>query len=69
MLLNDKNGKMVLKLLNNLYDLMDGGRTWFEHLTDGLLDIGFVATSSNPCIFTKGTDIIVLYVDDCIIIS
>ena len=31
--------------------------------------MGFVATSSDPCIFIKGTDIIILYVDDCVIIS
>ena len=27
----------------------------------------FVATSSDPCIFIKGSNIIILYVDDCII--
>ena len=67
--LNDKNGEMVLKLLKNLYGLKDAGRTWFEHLSDGLSSMNFVSTASDPCIFTKGNDIIVLYVDDCIIIS
>lgn len=27
----------------------------------------FVATASDPCIFTKGTNIIIFYVEDCII--
>ena len=31
--------------------------------------MGFTPTASDPCILIKGTDIIVLYVDDCIIIS
>ena len=31
--------------------------------------MGFVATASDPCIFIKGTDMICLYVDDCIILS
>ena len=60
---------MVLKLLKNLYGLKDAGRTWFEHLTNGLSSMGFVATASDPCIFTKGTDMICLYVDDCMILS
>ena len=49
--LNDKNGQLVLKLLNSLYGLKDAGRTWFEHLSDGLLRMGFIATSSDPWIF------------------
>jgi hypothetical protein len=67
--LNDKNGSLVLRLFKNLYGLKDAGRTWFEHLTDGLISMGFSATSSDPCIFLKGSDIIILYVDDCIIMS
>ena len=68
-LLNDDSGALVLKLLKNLYGLKDAGRTWYEHLTDGLSSMGFVATASDPCIFIKGTDMICLYVDDCIILS
>ena len=66
--LND-NGDKVLKLIKNMYGLKDAGRTWFERLTDGLLSMGFVATASDSCIFTKGTNIIILYVDDYIIMS
>ena len=46
---------MVRKLLKNLYGLKDAGRTWFEHLSDGLLCMGFIPTNSDPCIFTKGS--------------
>ena len=31
--------------------------------------MGFVATNSDPCIFVNGTDMMILYVDDCAIIS
>ena len=31
--------------------------------------MGFTPTNSDPCIFTKGSNMIVLYVDDCIVIS
>ena len=60
--------EMVLKLIRNLYGLKDAGRTWYEYLTDGLDAMGFTPTESDPCIFIRGTDMIGLYVDDCIII-
>ena len=66
---NKDDGEMALKLERNLYGLKDAGRTWFEHLMDGLQDMGFKQTESDPCILTRGNNIIVLYVDDCIIIS
>ena len=65
-LLND-NGDKVLKLLKNLYGLKGAVQTWFEHLTDGFSSMGCMATPSDLCIFTKGTNIIILYVDDFII--
>ena len=64
-----KNNTLVLKLLKNLYGLKDAGRTWLKYLTNGLLSMILVATSSDPCIFTKGTNVIILYVNDCIIMS
>ena len=67
--LSSDGGESVLKLERNLYGLRDAGRTWFEHLTNKLEGMGFVATASDPCIYTRGTNIIVLYVDDCIILS
>ena len=67
--LNDNNGQLVLKLLKNLYGLKDAGRTWFEHLSEGLTDMGFIPTASDPCIFIQNSNIIILYVDDCVIIS
>ena len=63
------NEEMVLQLIRNLYGLKDAGRTWYEHLTDGLDAMGFIPTASDPCILINGTDIIILYVDDCVIIS
>ena len=60
---------MVLKLLRNLYGLKDAGLTWFQHLSEGLESMDFHPTMSDPCIFVNGTNMIVLYVDDCIILS
>ena len=59
---------MVLKLIRNLYGLKDTGKIWFDHLTEGLENMGFKPMISDPCIYTRGSNIIVLYVDDCIII-
>ena len=67
--LSNKNDDMVLRLKRNLYGLKDAGRTWYQHLTDGLDSLGFIPTESDPCIFLRETDVVVLYVDDCIIIS
>ena len=61
--------EMVLILLKNLYGLKDAGLTWYEHLTSGLTNIGFIPTKSDPCVYTKGSNIIIIYVDDCVIIS
>ena len=69
MILNQDEGDVVLKLLKNLYGLKDAGLTWFEHLSQGLNELGFKPTDSDPCILLKGSYLIVLYVDDCIIMS
>ena len=66
---NNNQEQTTLKLEKNLYGLKDAGRTWYEHLTDGLHAMGFRSTESDPCILTQGTNIIILYVDDCIIMS
>jgi hypothetical protein len=59
----------VLLLLKNLYGLKDAGLTWYEHLTSGLTRIGFTPTKSDPCVFVRDSNIILMYVDDCVIIS
>ena len=67
--LRPNEGEMVLKLEKNQYSLKDASRTWFEHLPDGLHSLGFRSTESDPCIMTQGINVIILYVDDCIIMS
>ena len=59
----------VLKLKKNLYGLKDAGRTWWEHLSDGLEDMGFIQTQTDQCVFIKNDVVILIYVDDCCIIS
>ena len=65
----DDSHKTVLMLKKNLYGLRDAGRTWWEHLSEGLIELGFHQTQTDQCVFIKDDVIILIYVDDCIIIS
>jgi hypothetical protein len=64
--LNPRHQPNVLKLLKNLYGLKDAGLTWFEHLKNGLIKPGFKQSLVEPCMFVKGTLILLVYLDDCI---
>jgi len=59
----------VYKLLRNLYGLKDAGRTWHQYLKTGLLKRHWVQSDIDTCLFTNGTAILILYVDDAAIIS
>ena len=59
----------MLQLKKNLYGLKDAGRTWWEHLSEGLLQMGFKQCQTDQCVFYKDDIIILIYVDDCCIIS
>ena len=58
----------ILKLKKNLYSLCNAGRTWNEHITQGLLNRGFKQSEVDPCLFIKEKMILVLYVDDAVVI-
>ena len=58
------NGNTMLRLIKNLYGLKDAGLTWFEHISKGLTDRGWKPSNIDPCLFTKGNVVLVLYVDD-----
>jgi hypothetical protein len=64
---NDKN--QLLKLRKNLYGLKDAGRTWYECITSGLKQRGFQQSNIDPCLFTKDSVILILYVDDAVLFS
>ena len=59
----------VYKLLQNLYGLKDAGKTWYDHLTKGLLKRGWKKSEIDGCLFTKKGIILIVYVDDAILIS
>ena len=61
--------KHLLRLQKNLYGLKDGQVTWHEHIKAGLLSRGFHQSKVDPCLFIKGTVILVLYIDDAALLS
>ena len=64
-----KDHSSVLKLKKNLYGLKDAGRTWWQYLSDGLVEMGFTQCQTDQCVFLKENVIILIYVDDCCVIS
>jgi len=62
----DKPGKWLLKLVKNVCGVKDAGRTWSNHLKQGLLDRNFTQSKVDPCVFFKGNLILVICVDDLI---
>lgn len=59
----------VLKLKKNLYGLKQASLNWFTYLKEGLGEIGFTQSEVDPCIFYQNDAILLVYVDDCIILS
>ena len=59
----------VLKLKRSLYDLKQSPRNFFLHLKQGLLDQGFVQSTSDECLFLHSKIIALVYVDDCLFFS
>jgi hypothetical protein len=59
----------ILKLNKSLYGLKQASLNLFEKLKQGLIDHGFHLSAINPCLYFKKGMIIIIYVDDCIIVS
>jgi hypothetical protein len=57
-----------LKLIKNLYGTKQAGRVWNQHLVDGLVGkLQFKQSEVDPCVFYRGTTILLIYVDDGIL--
>ena len=55
---------MCAKLNKSIYGLKQSPREWYARLTTYLLQLGFNTCTFDPCVFTNGTSIIAVYVDD-----
>jgi hypothetical protein len=65
----DETGDYVLRVDKNIYGQKQAGRVWNEHLVARLKRIGFSQSTIDPCVFTKGDNIYILYVDDSILMG
>jgi Reverse transcriptase (RNA-dependent DNA polymerase) len=64
------NGKtQVLKLLKNLYGQKQAGRVLNQHLHQRLLELGFQQSTTDECLYYRGSLLFVVYVDDGILAS
>jgi Reverse transcriptase (RNA-dependent DNA polymerase) len=60
----------VLKLKKNLYGQKQAGRVWNLHLHKGLTEkLGFTQSAVDPCVYFRGTTVLMIYVDDGILTS
>ena len=66
---NSMNQGYVLKLLKNLYGLKDAGRTWWEHLSDGMWKRGFEPSAVDPSVWIRHDCIALCFVDDILFFS
>ena len=59
-----------LEILQNIYGGKDSGRTWYLYLRGKLIDqLGFIPSKFDECVFYRGTTILLVYTDDCILID
>ena len=59
----------VLKLLRNIYGNNTAGHIWNKYLDRGLQEAGFEPSKVDPCLYYKGGVVLLIYVDDCILMS
>ncbi|MGH3053369.1 MAG: reverse transcriptase domain-containing protein, partial [Gaiellaceae bacterium] len=60
---------VCLKLHKSLYGITQAPKLWYEHLTGALMRRGFTQSRLDPCLFYRGSIILVIYVDDCLLAS
>jgi hypothetical protein len=59
----------VLKIIKNQYGQKQAGRVWYQYLTKGLEEMGFVKSKVDECVFYYKGCLILIYVDDSIIMG
>jgi hypothetical protein len=56
-----------LKLYKSLYGLVQAPKCWNEHLNDIILNLGYVVSSCDPCLYYGRGIILLAYVDDVLL--
>ena len=57
----------ALKLICNVYGQKQAGRVWNKFMDKGMKDIGFTPSKFDPCLYYRGSVLILVYIDDCIV--
>ncbi|KAF7493789.1 Copia protein [Sarcoptes scabiei] len=63
-----KEGK-IWKLKKSLYGLKQSPRNWHKFLNDILINNGFMASKTEPCLYLKEDCLLLVYVDDILVSS
>jgi hypothetical protein len=63
----DEGQDYALKLVKNLIGQKQAGRVWNQHLVNKLMEVGFIPSKIDECLFYKGKSVFVLYTDDSIL--
>jgi Reverse transcriptase (RNA-dependent DNA polymerase) len=63
------NKTHALKLVKNLYGQKQAGRVWNPRLHKILIEIGWIQSKADDCLYDKGSVMFVVYVDDGILVS
>ena len=68
---DSRHPHLVCKLKKSLYCLKEAPRTWYNHFSSFLQDMGFRTCTHDTSLFTlrhpRGLVIVLLYVDDIVI--
>ena len=62
-------GVRTVRLKKALYGLQQDPKLWFDEINGFLIHLGFTASPADPNLYTKGSVIVLLYVDDILIID
>ena len=57
------------KLLRNVYGQKQSGKVWANFLSDNLFKFGSKRNNIDKCIFYRGKQVFLVYVDDGIFVS
>jgi hypothetical protein len=57
----------VLSLKRNLYGQRQAGRVWNEYLHEGLININFIQSQFDECVYYRKGTMFLVYVDDGIL--
>jgi hypothetical protein len=63
----DPEGDYVLQVHQNIYGQKQAGRVWNHFLVERLIQVGFVQSQHDPCVFYHGKSTYIIYTDDSIL--